>query len=190
MSYGNPPQTRRHTLDVMTKRFEQKFDKVQHITPSDLNKKMSSSPPIILVDVRTDAEIQVSRIPKAITKQEFLSRNITPDNVVCAYCTVGYRSSKFAQQLSREPESFRQVYNLSGGILQWTHAGLPLVKAVDSHGNASLTFEETKQVHVFGKDFELQREDYEAVLFQQPIASYTVHTIKSTLSRWFSRPPL
>lgn len=45
-------------------------------------------------------------------------------DAVC-YCTVGYRSAQSAKDLHKVG-NFKEVYNLRGSILAWTHAGMPL----------------------------------------------------------------
>lgn len=79
---------------------------------------------IVLVDVRSDSETDVSIIPGAITRDEFLTqRDAFADKIVVAYCTVGGRSLMFAQQCARWGFDAR---NYQGGILAWCAAGQPL----------------------------------------------------------------
>ncbi|MCA9263112.1 MAG: rhodanese-like domain-containing protein [Planctomycetales bacterium] len=79
----------------------------------------------VLVDVRSDDEINVSMIPGAISRAEFL--NHQDDFIgkqVITYCTVGGRALLFAQQCARagfEARSYR------GSILAWCESGHPLV---------------------------------------------------------------
>lgn len=79
----------------------------------------------ILVDVRTDAEISVSTIPGAITRDELESSlDDYRDHVVIAYCTIGGRSLIYARQLSKRGIDSR---NFKAGIIGWCVSGLPLV---------------------------------------------------------------
>jgi len=105
----------------------------------------------VLVDVREDHEIQVSIIPGALTQVQFEQqieryRNYT----VVVYCTIGYRSGHYVNRLLKK--NIKAV-NLAGGVLAWAHAG----QRFNKEGRAS------KQVHVYGKRWDLLPVDYEAV---------------------------
>ncbi len=78
----------------------------------------------VLVDVRTEAEVEVSVIPGAITAQQF---EMDPErhkykSVIC-YCTVGYRSELYARRLR---EQGIDAWNFKGSILEWCAAKYPL----------------------------------------------------------------
>ncbi|TWT50963.1 molybdopterin biosynthesis protein MoeB [Rubripirellula amarantea] len=99
--------------------------RVKTITTSDLQSAMTSretSP--VLVDVRSDSEHAVSRIPGAITQQEYKagSEELAGRRVV-AYCTVGGRSYLFARKLVAGGVD---AVNYRDSILGWCRAGLPL----------------------------------------------------------------
>ncbi|WP_168567094.1 rhodanese-like domain-containing protein [Crateriforma spongiae] len=101
---------------------------VRTITTNDLVHWLESderSP--VLVDVRSDAELAISRISGAITRKQFESdpRSYSGRPVV-AYCTVGGRSYLFAAKLV---DSGVDAVNYRDSILGWCNAGLPLVKA-------------------------------------------------------------
>jgi rhodanese-related sulfurtransferase len=76
----------------------------------------------MLVDVRAPEEVAVSHLPGAIT----------PDAAECldhrqplvTYCSVGVRSSAFADRL--RGEGFTDVCDLRGGIFTWANAGRPV----------------------------------------------------------------
>ncbi len=87
----------------------------------------------VLVDVRSDEEVAVSRIPGAITRQEFLARrDQLADKSVIAYCTVGGRSLLFTQQCAKDQVDVR---NYRGSILAWCAAGRPLESSDGSPTN-------------------------------------------------------
>lgn len=95
------------------------------ITTSDLHSAMNSdrSPPV-LVDVRSEAERAVSRIPGAITPQEYEKEAASlAGRHVVAYCTVGGRSYLYARKLVAEGVN---ATNYRDGILGWCREGLPL----------------------------------------------------------------
>ncbi len=84
-----------------------------------------SRPDFVVVDVRSDAEINVSVIPGAITKAQFeKNKQLYEGRTVIPYCTVGGRSGAYAKQLAG---SGMKVKNYQGSILKWIDAGLPLV---------------------------------------------------------------
>lgn len=67
--------------------------------------------------------IPLSRLAGALTKEEYEARQeeLQGRPVVC-YCTLGYRSSDYAQQLKREGV---EAQNLAGSIVAWVSwAGL------------------------------------------------------------------
>lgn len=79
---------------------------------------------VVLVDVRTAAEIAVSTIPGAISRAEFeAQREQMANRTVIAYCTVGGRSLIFAWRYSRRGV---KVKNYVGSILAWCDSGRPL----------------------------------------------------------------
>lgn len=105
----------------------------------------------IIVDVRSEAESNVSVIPGAITKSEFeTNRDQHRDKQVIAYCTVGVRSGNFAAMLNKDGWD---AHNYLGSILDWCDNGLPLTT---SDGTA------TTRVHTYSKCFSVPKE-YDAV---------------------------
>ena len=105
----------------------------------------------VFVDVRSPEEQAVSMIDGALTAEDFTERmDEFQGKKVVTYCTVGYRSGMLAQRLRRKGVD---AYNLDGAIIGWVHGNGALV-----NGNGP-----TKQVHVFGRKFDLLPEGYEAV---------------------------
>ena len=103
----------------------------------------------MLVDVRSDEERAVSTLPGAVSQEAFEAT--APAGPVVTYCTIGARSGEYADGLRKQG---RDVRNLAGSLLAWTHAGGPLT---DAEG------EPTRRVHVYGKRWDLIHSDYEAV---------------------------
>lgn len=82
-------------------------------------------PDIVVVDVRSEAEVAISVIPGAITKEEFeTNRQKYAGRTVVPYCAVGGRSARYAAKLAEEGVP---VKNYKGSILAWATAELPLV---------------------------------------------------------------
>jgi sodium/bile acid cotransporter 7 len=105
----------------------------------------------VLIDVRELREQQVSMLPGAITENQFINDAAKyKDAVKIAYCTIGYRSGKFAQKLEKQGIP---VVNLRGGILAWIHDG---GKVYDQNG-------ETHRIHVYSRKWNLGPKRYQAV---------------------------
>ena len=98
----------------------------------------------IVVDVRTAEERNVSIIAGAIDN-EYFERNITSyeNKKIIVYCTIGYRSGFYAETLRQKG---LDAYNLSEGILGWTHVNGLLI---NSRGQT------TDEVHVYSRPWDL-----------------------------------
>lgn len=106
---------------------------------------------VVLVDVRESEERAVSTIPGAVSRETFeADPGAWKGRRVVTYCTVGYRSGRYAAELRRRGI---EAYNLAGSLLAWTHAGQKLVNADG----------ETRRLHVYGKTWDLAAEGYETV---------------------------
>jgi rhodanese-related sulfurtransferase len=147
----NPTDTEKQKqIEQMYDHYSRKFPEVKSITAVQL-KQWQSNQKIIVVDVRTPEERSVSMIPNAIAKAEFeqhldLYRN---GEMIVVYCTIGYRSGKYAQKYPNNSN----IYNLEGGILAWSHSG---GKLTNPQGH-------TNKIHVFGDRWKLTPNNYEAV---------------------------
>ena len=109
----------------------------------------ASAVPPLLVDVRSRAERAVSRIPGAITQQEYEASAVMPsDRQVVVYCTVGGRSYLYARGLVAAGVN---ASNYRDGVLGWCRAGLPL-----QTGDRQVTY----AVHPYWRVFDVP-EQYE-----------------------------
>ncbi|QDV41752.1 molybdopterin biosynthesis protein MoeB [Stieleria neptunia] len=98
----------------------------------------------VLVDVRSDAEVNVSIIPGAITKKQYeANRQDYQGRTVIPYCTVGGRSGAYAKQLVAKGVT---VKNYKGSILKWIDAELPLV---------TLDGKPTNRVHTYSDRYKI-----------------------------------
>lgn len=144
-------EARRERIDELWRDLEPILPDVPGVTPAELLGK-GRSDSVVLVDVRTPEETEVSMIPGAITARE-LEEN--PERYrgreIVAYCTIGARSAEYAARLRRDGWN---AGNLVGSVLVWTHEGGELV---DSSGRP------TRRVHVYGEDWNLVADDYEPV---------------------------
>jgi len=99
-------------------------------------------------------------LPGAIKKEDFLKTPVEFKNkMIIAYCTIGYRSGKFAEEMI---DKGLRIYNLKGGVLAWVLEG---GKVFDAN-------KESKRVHVYGEKWNHLPEGYESVVFR-------------ILERWF-----
>lgn len=98
----------------------------------------------VLVDVRSDAEINVSIIPGAITKAQYEKNpQMYKDKTVIVYCTVGGRSGAYAKQLAGNGV---KVKNYKGSILEWVNSELPL---------ETLDGQPTNRVHTYSSRYRI-----------------------------------
>ncbi|MEO8157364.1 MAG: rhodanese-like domain-containing protein [Betaproteobacteria bacterium] len=85
---------------------------------------------IMLIDVRTDREVERGLIPGARHIPLHLlparMQEIGQDRAVVFYCQSGARSAQASRFLV--DNGWGQVYNLSGGISGWSARGLPVVQ--------------------------------------------------------------
>lgn len=105
----------------------------------------------VIVDVRGEAETDVSVIPDAITKAQFEDTNaLHQAKTILVYCTVGYRSGIYAKRLRAAGWN---AFNYEGSILDWCEHQLPVVTP---------TGESTKLVHTYNASYALAQ-GYQAV---------------------------
>jgi rhodanese-related sulfurtransferase len=128
------------------------------IKAADLKKIIDDSN-LVLIDVRKPREQEVSMLPHALTTAEFAARfrhGIPADKRLVVYCTIGYRSGKYAMELAKQGI---KAENLEGGVLAWTLVGGKfLVK--DAKGE----WMETNRVHVYDPEWNIVHPDYVGVV--------------------------
>jgi rhodanese-related sulfurtransferase len=85
---------------------------------------------IFLLDVRTPDEYRQAHLQGAVLipvdQVERRLREIPKDKTVLVYCAVGSRSSAVAGFLVQK--GYREVYNMTDGIIGWYRNGLPLAR--------------------------------------------------------------
>jgi rhodanese-related sulfurtransferase len=103
------------------------------IEPKQFSKMLVKSENILVIDVREQWEREVSKISPSchIPLGEFSSsvEPILPDEcskeqTVMLYCKAGVRSRMACEVLKEH--GFKNLFNLSGGILKWEAEGYPL----------------------------------------------------------------
>lgn len=160
----------------MARRIHTQFPQVPLISSTQLKGLMDDphrASSLCIVDTRTPEEVAVSIIPGSMTAEQYeAQREAQAGKTVVCYCTVGYRSSAYALKLK---EKGVEAKNLEGGIVRWAQKRHSLVtppsSADGSSSGSSPGGQETKRIHVFAKPWALQPDDYEAVMFKNPVLS-------------------
>ncbi len=133
--------------------YKQDFPEVTDITPREAMGLLAQKKKVVLVDVRSPEEQQISMLPGAVTREEFLRHlDRYRDHVIIGYCTISYRSGKLAQDLRKQGIT---MLNLQGGLLAWLHEG----------GRVYSQGVETDKVHVYGKKWDLAPARYQTVRY-------------------------
>ncbi|MBE9100227.1 rhodanese-like domain-containing protein [Vacuolonema iberomarrocanum] len=106
-----------------------RFLGIRFISTEALATWLTQPNPPVLLDVRDAEEFAVSHLPNAHhapTLDAVRHLPIETNTPIVAYCSVGYRSAQFVQQL--QDAGFSQAMNLEGSIFQWANEGRSLVR--------------------------------------------------------------
>jgi sodium/bile acid cotransporter 7 len=143
-------ETRRKMIESMYEDYKRSFPEVEDLSAAEAMQLLEQGR-AVFVDVRKSKEQRVSMLPGAITEKQFLKEpEAHGDRVIIGYCTISYRSGKLADKLRKRDIP---MVNLRGGILAWLHAG----------GQVMRDGEPVKQVHVYGKRWDLAPAAFESV---------------------------
>jgi sodium/bile acid cotransporter 7 len=133
--------------------YKEDFPAVRDVSPQQAMEWLDQGK-VVFVDTRKPAEMAVSMLPGAFSKQDFLDHpDQYKDKTAVAYCTISYRSGLFAREMARKGIS---LVNLQGGILAWILEG---GKVYDKSGK------EVKRVHVYGDKWDYAPAGYDTVKF-------------------------
>jgi sodium/bile acid cotransporter 7 len=144
---------KKETVYRMYAGYKEDFPAVEDISPQQAM-AMQEQDAVVFIDTRKPAEMAVSTLPGAVTKEEFVfNRDRYAGKTAIAFCTISYRSGLFAQDMATIG---RNVANLRGGILAWTLEGGTVY---DEQGNP------TRRVHVYGDKWDYAPEGWESVKF-------------------------
>ena len=106
---------------------------VKDITPEEAYKMlMISAYRIYIIDVRTPEEYAGGHIEGAVNIEYYSAgfkgeiNGLLRDGTYLVYCRTGARSTQ-ASNIMKEL-GFQNIYNMTGGITDWTARGLPVVK--------------------------------------------------------------
>ncbi len=144
---------KKETVYRMYAGYKKDFPNVKDLSPRQALELLNRDK-LVFVDTRKPAEMAVSMLPGAVSRQYFLKHaNQYKDKAIVAYCTISYRSGVFARDLSKDGIP---VLNLQAGILAWTLEG---GKVYDKSGK------EVKRIHVYGDKWDYAPAGYETVKF-------------------------
>ena len=121
------------------------FPTVEQISTATLANQITQDKQLVIVDARRIEEYAVSHIPGAIratSVQDLQLINLSREDDVVVYCSIGYRSARLAQQLKTAGYTAK---NLEGSLFQWANEERLLV-ADDG---------ETTQVHPYSSTWGL-----------------------------------
>lgn len=102
---------------------------IKIIEPNDLFSALKNSK-IQLVDVRTSSEFESGHITKSVNidyyDQDFSTKisKLDKSKPIYVYCRSGVRSANSSKILKNL--GFKTIYNLNGGVLNWSSQKLPL----------------------------------------------------------------
>jgi rhodanese-related sulfurtransferase len=109
-----------------------RFPSVRHVSIGELATRLErEGKPPLLLDVRAPEEFAVSHLAGArsadtLGKALSVLGDAPKDGEIVVYCSVGYRSSALAEELSRK--GYTGVRNLEGSIFAWANSGRPVVR--------------------------------------------------------------
>ena len=116
---------------ILFTEFRKLTQKFSNISPTSAVNLINDEEPLV-VDVREQSEVGDGMLADAvhIPLSAFNSRageiDKYRDRSVLVYCRSGNRSGSVCRNLSKR--GFESVYNLSGGIMAWQDAHLPVAK--------------------------------------------------------------
>ncbi|MEO1147632.1 MAG: rhodanese-like domain-containing protein [Cyanobacteria bacterium J06638_22] len=126
----SPAKTLRHLAWGLVRQLVRwRFTHVRSISTDALADWLEQPNPPILLDVREVEEFAVSHLPNAYHTPTVAAVHhlfVEADTPIVAYCSVGYRSAQFVQQL--QAAGFSQAMNLEGSIFQWANEGRSLLR--------------------------------------------------------------
>jgi rhodanese-related sulfurtransferase len=107
------------------------FPEVPSLTTQELARQLDAGEEFspILLDARKNEEFAVSHLPNAYLAgqvETVQQMDLSPDQPMVVYCSVGYRSARLVQKLQQA--GFSEAKNLEGSIFQWANEGRPLVR--------------------------------------------------------------
>lgn len=97
----------------------------KHITAEEFKRIQEENPDVVLLDVRTPAEVRHGKIPGSanidIMDRQFVEKvgKLDKGKTYLVYCRSGNRSGQACANMAEK--GFQNLYNLKGGISHWPH---------------------------------------------------------------------
>lgn len=136
---------------TLNPKFEQRIEQlidnsVPTISCERLQQKMNT-PNLVLLDARESQEYNISHLKGAQwvgynTFEAASVQDVPKDAIIVVYCSIGYRSEKIGEQL--KALGYNRVYNLYGGIFEWTNREFPMVDNEEK---------DTHRVHAYDRNW-------------------------------------
>jgi len=102
---------------------------IDEIDSASLQQRIADGGDLVLVDIRTPAEIAQGAIPDAMKLPMHLIpmriSELPKDRDIVLYCRSGARSYQACAYLLQQ--GYDRVLNLRGGIIAWARHGYPIV---------------------------------------------------------------
>ncbi len=148
VTHAENDKEKKQKIDALYQKLTKNF-KANPLNPAEVQEKMKNGEKIVFVDVREKKERNVSILPEAISQDEF-EKNYEKyaGSTIVVYCTIGYRSGKYCEKFKN-----LKIYNLSGGVLAWSH----------SQGEFYKNGKSTTEVHTYSKDWNFLNSQYKAI---------------------------
>ncbi|WP_353139823.1 rhodanese-like domain-containing protein [Pseudopedobacter sp.] len=140
-SYILPQSNKEEDYDVFLK------ENIKGDIPSITIDSLKTIDNIVFLDVREKEEFDISHIRSAknVGYIWFDMRRVydIPKSAhIVVYCTIGNRSEKIGSKLVKA--GYKNVYNLYGGLIQWTNDGQALFRNDGA---------QTTEIHTYNKDW-------------------------------------
>lgn len=119
------------TALILKMELENRFSGIGQLNPADAVRLMNKDE-VVVLDVREaneygDGHINGAKhIPMSTLKNRLSELEKFKSRQVLTYCRSGSRSNHACKVLKKQ--GFENVYNLSGGVMNWSSANLPLTK--------------------------------------------------------------
>ncbi len=132
------------------------------VTVADLGERLDDGQEVLVLDVRTDAEVRAGMLAHAVhiplDQLGARASELDPEGVWIAYCKSGKRSMAAATQL--RAQGFRSVVSLAGGIEAWRAAGREVTGYGDTAARRTPSRVRLPVVHPERSPFEGLSDDY------------------------------
>ena len=123
------------------------FPDVPQLSTERLAELLAENADVVLLDARSKEEFATSHLQGAVhatsvraaRRALVVAENARP--IVVVYCSVGYRSSRLAQQL--QAQRVENVFNLEGSLFKWANEGRPVHRGG----------QQVRSVHPFDEDW-------------------------------------